>query len=277
MKYLLCLGALGIGLSTVTPSLGREAQVHAFAGKGEGFVLLQPGVAQNDALNAIDPVNLESEFEALPGAAAENSDPVGLSPIAVPNWMRKPEIATDSLAGLGIETSRLPIGACETASYRPHPILSPSAESRRLRYYARMVSAACAAGVPVALFDALIIQESRYNPEARSVMGAMGLAQLMPGTARDLGVWNSWDVSQNLRGGATYLRQQLDTFGNWALALGAYNAGPGNVRKHKGVPPFRETRNYVRTILSSVSRYQGGGQGTSAFATSPRRVVVASY
>ncbi|WP_429277780.1 lytic transglycosylase domain-containing protein [Novosphingobium gossypii] len=116
-----------------------------------------------------------------------------------------------------------------------------------------MTKAACKAGLPVDLFDALIVQESRYNPAARSSKGASGLTQLMPGTATQLGVWDRWDIQENLDGGARYLRQQLDSFGNWALALSAYNAGPGNVRKHKGIPPFKETRQYVQKILASIA------------------------
>lgn len=105
-------------------------------------------------------------------------------------------------------------------------------------------------GVPVDLFLRLVNQESRFNPNAVSTAGAMGLAQLMPGTARDLGVDPS-DPTQNLTGGARYLRQQLDTFGQPELALAAYNAGPGNVRKYGGIPPFKETQNYVSTILGA--------------------------
>jgi len=105
-------------------------------------------------------------------------------------------------------------------------------------------------GVPEDLFLRLVNQESRFNPNAVSPAGAMGLAQLMPGTARDLGV-DPNDPVQNLTGGARYLRQQLDTFGQPDLALAAYNAGPGNVRKHGGIPPFKETQNYVSTILGT--------------------------
>lgn len=105
-------------------------------------------------------------------------------------------------------------------------------------------------GVPVDLFLRLVQQESGWNSKARSHKGAYGLAQLMPATARDLGV-DREDPAQNLEGGARYLRQQFLTFGNWRLALAAYNAGPEAVRKHKGVPPYKETRNYVRIIWGS--------------------------
>lgn len=105
-------------------------------------------------------------------------------------------------------------------------------------------------GVPEDLFLRLVQQESGWNPNARSHKGAMGLAQLMPGTADDLGV-DPNDPRQNLEGGARYLAEQYRAFGSWRLALAAYNAGPEAVRRHGGVPPYNETTNYVRVIWGS--------------------------
>lgn len=102
--------------------------------------------------------------------------------------------------------------------------------------------------VPEDLFLRLVQQESGWNVGALSNKGATGLAQLMPGTASKLGV-DINDPAQNLEGGARYLRQMFDMFGTWKLALAAYNAGPGAVEKHGGVPPFAETENYVSSIL----------------------------
>lgn len=117
--------------------------------------------------------------------------------------------------------------------------------------YAAMARAAARKhGVPEDLFLRLVNQESRFNPKARSHAGAIGLAQLMPATARSLGV-NPHDPKQNLDGGARYLKMQYNTFRSWRLALAAYNAGPGAVKKHGGVPPYRETRNYVKIIWGS--------------------------
>lgn len=97
-------------------------------------------------------------------------------------------------------------------------------------------------------FLALVYQESRFNPCAKSGAGAMGLTQLMPGTAADLGI-NAHNIEDNLRGGARYFKQQLRQFsGNLSLALAAYNAGPGTVQNYGGIPPFRETQGYVQTI-----------------------------
>lgn len=104
--------------------------------------------------------------------------------------------------------------------------------------------------VPEDLFLRLVTQESAWNPSARSHKGAIGLAQLMPGTARYLRI-NPHDPVQNLDGGARYLAEQYRKFRSWRLALAAYNAGPGAVEKHKGVPPYRETQGYVRAILGS--------------------------
>ncbi|PZQ49253.1 MAG: lytic transglycosylase [Rhodovulum sulfidophilum] len=102
--------------------------------------------------------------------------------------------------------------------------------------------------VPEDLFLRLVHQESRFRPTAKSTKGAIGLAQLMPGTAQLLGV-NPHNPKENLEGGARYLSQQYRKFGDWRLALAAYNAGPGAVEKYKGVPPYAETQQYVKKIL----------------------------
>ncbi|WP_220749709.1 lytic transglycosylase domain-containing protein [Jannaschia pagri] len=120
--------------------------------------------------------------------------------------------------------------------------------SQRSRYLPDARVAARRHGIPEDLFLRLVRQESGWNPTAKSHKGAMGLAQLMPGTARALGV-NPADPKQNLEGGARYLAQQYRKFGSWRLALAAYNAGPGAVERHGGIPPYRETRNYVRIIM----------------------------
>ena len=119
--------------------------------------------------------------------------------------------------------------------------------SYRGQYLDAAKSAARRNRVPEDLFLRLIQQESAWNANARSHKGALGLAQLMPQTARGLGV-DPNDVAQNLEGGARYLRQQYDKFGTWRLALAAYNAGPGAVERYNGVPPYKETQNYVKVI-----------------------------
>jgi soluble lytic murein transglycosylase-like protein len=108
-----------------------------------------------------------------------------------------------------------------------------------------------------ALLRAVIHSESGFNRSAVSPKGAQGLMQLMPGTAAGLGVSDPFDVRQNIAGGSAYLRQQLDRFGRLDLALAAYNAGPGAVARYNGIPPFRETQNYVASVIASYEAARG--------------------
>ena len=106
-------------------------------------------------------------------------------------------------------------------------------------------------GIPEDVFLRLVMKESRWDADARSSRGAIGLTQLMPATARSLGI-NPRDPVQNLEGGARYLAEQYRVFGSWRLAVAAYNAGPYAVKKFGEVPPYRETRRYVREVLGQV-------------------------
>jgi len=103
------------------------------------------------------------------------------------------------------------------------------------------------------LIHAVVKAESNFNPEAVSKAGAKGLMQLVDTTAADMGVKNVFDPEENIEGGAKYLRKLLDDFGDLKLALAAYNAGPGTVARYGGVPPYRETQDYVKNILAQVS------------------------
>ena len=108
-------------------------------------------------------------------------------------------------------------------------------------------------GVNPVIFERLITAESGWNPGAVSSAGAQGLGQLMPATARGLGVSNPSDPIQNITGSARYLSQQLKRFGSYPKALAAYNAGPGNVERYGGIPPFKETRSYVSKIMGGMA------------------------
>jgi soluble lytic murein transglycosylase-like protein len=115
-----------------------------------------------------------------------------------------------------------------------------------------IAEAAEKSGLSQALISAVISAESGFRPDAVSPAGARGLMQLMPGTARALGVADPFDPQQNVLGGARYLEQQLRQFGSIEKALAAYNAGPGAVQRYGGIPPYPETQNYVRRVLSML-------------------------
>jgi len=204
------------------------------------FHSLQPGEERVATDN--DPFAQVGVAQIGAGPSAESMQ--STAAIAVPAWMR------DGLAFAGATRSYIP--RCATTAYRPAGFLSAAAEGRRFGFYALMSDIACQYGIPTGLFDAMIIRESGYQPGVYSPKNAFGLTQLMPETAAGLGV-NRYDAEQNLRGGAAYLRQQLDHFGQIHLALAAYNAGPGRVRN--GVlPRIAETRAYVDSVLLNWQR-----------------------
>lgn len=132
---------------------------------------------------------------------------------------------------------------------------SAELEARIKKYQPIIEAKAKKYGIDPNLLSSLIRQESNFNPYAVSWCGAMGLGQLMPETARYLGVKDPFNAAQNLDGAAKYLSEQLKTFGGSVdKALAAYNAGPGAVSKYNGIPPYRETQNYVRAIKSHLSQ-----------------------
>ena len=135
--------------------------------------------------------------------------------------------------------------------------------------FSEMINAAAQKyGLDPALLKALIRQESNFNPNARSPAGAAGLTQLMPGTAASLGVSNPLDPRQAIDGGAKYLSQQLKAFGgDVRKALAAYNAGPGAVQRHGGIPPYAETQNYVRAVMGFAEQYRSKSTPAAAGAS----------
>lgn len=134
-------------------------------------------------------------------------------------------------------------------------------------YTASITATANQYGVPPSLALAVAQIESSMNPTARSSAGAIGLFQLMPSTAAGLGV-DPNDPLQNIQGGVEYLSQLLTQYnGDTSLALAAYNAGPGNVAKYGGIPPFQETINYVQNVLSQMVSFGGGTDTTTEDST----------
>ena len=161
--------------------------------------------------------------------------------VSAPSIEEEPEekdtysiVAAGPTAGLPPGTPVLEAIHATAKRYQTHPALEKVGLNRRQW---------------ALFFQAMIKVESGYNPNAKSHVGAYGLAQLMPGTADLLRV-NSADMAQNLDGGARYLLQQISDFGSVELALAAYNAGPEAVRKHGGIPPYRETQAHVRKVLA---------------------------
>lgn len=137
------------------------------------------------------------------------------------------------------------------------PVAGDSSAAAR-RYDGLIRAAASRYGLSADLVHAVVRAESDYDPDCVSSAGAMGLMQLMPDTARGLGVADAWDPAQNLLGGCRYLRAQLDRFGDLSLALAAYNAGPGAVTRHGGIPPYHETQRYVRRVLGYLAERTEG-------------------
>ena len=143
--------------------------------------------------------------------------------------------------------------SCSIYSYNVEQTLTKD----NIKFSDIITNAALYHNLPPALIAAVIHAESNFNPKAKSYAGAKGLMQINPPTQRFLRLKNVYDPKQNIHAGAKYIKYLLKRFGgNLIYAIAAYNAGPGNVSKHKGIPPFKETRNYVRKVLSFYHFYR---------------------
>ena len=147
------------------------------------------------------------------------------------------------------DISTNPLQMCATRSIPRRSVLSSKTAIGRLAYWPVVRDAECRHGLPVGLLDALVIQESRYQPAAVSLAGAGGLTQLMPRTAGGLGVFDRFDPVSNVDGGARYLKTMLNRYQSVPIALAAYNAGPGSVDRAGGIPSNSETPGYVSRVL----------------------------
>lgn len=239
----------------------------------ELFRFSQPAVSAVKEQHTVGDA-LSSHFEGL----VEPVDALGI------------EVRTLALSGTdlsGFFEPKLPaiprpatFSLCLLNGYRPTWWLSPDVEQRRKAYFAAMSAVACENGLPENLLDAVISQESGYKAWARSRAGAMGMMQIMPGTAKNLELSNPWDALANMRAGARYLRQQLDRFGRVDLALAAYNAGPERRALALGkVPAIAETINYVRAITTNwirLTHLEGINPEVAARATAANMAVRAS-
>ncbi len=155
-------------------------------------------------------------------------------------------------AALSSATSGAATTAAGYATQSPTAAASAGGE-----YEALIAQAAQRNGIEPAILHGLIQQESGFDPNSRSSAGAMGLTQLMPGTASSLGVANPFDPAESIEGGARYLGKLMSEFsGNTTDALAAYNAGPAAVSQHGGVPPYPETESYVSKVLSYAAEYR---------------------
>lgn len=239
------------------------------------------------AVGAVTPANLVAGSPAsgavppatfMPTSASASAAPAAPAPAASTGSSRAPRLVQGQIYsyvkdGVRHYSSRRPPGVANADAVRTirysymetcfacsaKPGVNFGSVRLRMDTYSNEISAAAAQyGVDEAIVRAIIHAESSFNPNALSRVGAQGLMQLMPATARRFGVSNAFDPSQNIRGGVQYLAWLLKRFnGNLTLAAAGYNAGEGAVDRYKGVPPYSETQRYVVRVAQLAERYRG--------------------
>jgi len=196
---------------------------------------ISTGVSQTDSVNFADALK---EASSTLSSAAPLIDPQLLTGISKPSSGTKYPLVSGSYESVYPRLSKQQIEE-----------LMPRIDAAIEKYSERF-------NLDPLLVRAVIKEESGFQPFALSTSGAMGLMQLMPGTAEGLGVKDAYNIEENIRGGTQYLAAQLKTFDNLELALAAYNAGPNAVRKYNGIPPYDQTQRYVKKVLDSYELYQ---------------------
>jgi len=213
----------------------------------------QEGAARNASAR---PAAAPASSKAVPPAESRAVQPAASKPAA---GTGSAAVAPASAASTGQPTS--PVITAAPAD-RPLRFVTGHAVAERVNTYAPLIREASEKhGVDKNLIKAVIATESAGNPRARSSADAKGLMQLIDSTARSMGVRNSWSPRENILGGAKYLQQMLSRFeGNVEQALASYNAGPGAVEKYGGIPPFRETREYVGRVMEYLKIFGQDGE-----------------
>jgi soluble lytic murein transglycosylase-like protein len=197
-------------------------------------------------------------------ASPAQADVLEIDPAGEARWiagpqMLAPELASELTVGEQTELAEIPADA-DLVPDHAVAVVANHARAVPQAYAAKVAELSARFDLSPALIEALVWQESRWRANAVSPVGARGLAQLMPGTARDLGV-DASNPFANLEGGARYLRQQIDRFGgNIEKALAAYNAGPGRVISAGGIPRIRETQTYVAAVLGRLASHSRSDQ-----------------
>lgn len=232
----------------------------------------QPETAISHSHSVLDQLTLEYAMRSNPKSTLVKTHPIkslSTAGIRIPAWMQpKRAITSPHFQSAALFSSSLSGGSydrCDGRGFSPAWWLDLKVEARRAYHFDTVAAVACEFGVPTSLLDAVIAQESGYKYWAISPKGAMGMMQIMPGTATQLGLADPFNSLANMRAGARYLREQLDRFGRVDLALAAYNAGPHRRSLKEGrLPMISETLSYVQTILINWARL------------SPRNVEIAS-